>query len=161
MQTILPTLTLALFTIACQPASHVGEEEATITLPSSFSDNLVANVASPTDLAFLPDGRLLVTTQPGRLRLIANGTLQATPALDLSGKICSNSERGMLGVTADPQFTSNHRIYIYYTFNKNNSCATNSASGPVNRVSRFTLADSGVADPASEQVLVDNIPSVA
>src|SRR5437773_6761609 len=67
----------------------------------------------------------------------------------------------MPGVAVDPQFTANHRIYSYYTFNKNNSCATNSASGPVNRVSRFTLADSGVADPASEQVLVDNIPSVA
>lgn len=162
MQKNLLALSLALLAVGCEPPpTETDSTEAAITLPASFSDNLVASVASPTDLAFLPDGKLLVTTQPGRLRLIVNGALQATPALDLSAKLCSNSERGLLGVAVDPSFASNHRIYVYYTFNKNNSCATNSTSGPVNRVSRFTLADSGIADPASELVLVDNMPSVA
>jgi hypothetical protein len=53
-------------------------------LPLGFSDSLVANVAAPTALAFTPDGRMLIATQPGQLRIYANGALLATPALDLS-----------------------------------------------------------------------------
>src|SRR5262249_7074929 len=127
-------------------------------VPASFTDSLVAGVASPTDVAFLPDGRLLVTTQPGKLRLVANGALQSTPVLDLSSRLCTNSERGMLSVAVDPKFATNHFIYVYYTFNKLNSCATNSPQSPVNRVARFTLTGN-VADAGSELVLIDNIPS--
>ncbi|HEY4590959.1 MAG TPA: hypothetical protein VIJ61_01045, partial [Thermoanaerobaculia bacterium] len=50
-------------------------------LPAGFSDTLVASVASPTALAFTPDGRLLATSQTGALRVIQNGTLLATAAL--------------------------------------------------------------------------------
>src|SRR5687767_15648909 len=46
-----------------------------ITLPAGFTDELVANVGAPTALAFTPDGRLLITTQPGQLRVYQNGAL--------------------------------------------------------------------------------------
>jgi glucose/arabinose dehydrogenase/PKD repeat protein len=132
-----------------------------VTLPAGFTDTVVAAVGAPTAIAFTPDGRMLVTTQPGRLRVVAaDGTLVATPALDLSLVTCSNSERGMLGVAVDPSFASNHFIYIYYTFKNTDTCTTGSATTPVNRVSRFVL-DANTADPASELVLVDNIPSTA
>jgi hypothetical protein len=42
------------------------------TVPPGFTDELVTAVASPTALAFTPDGRLLITTQPGRLRVYQN-----------------------------------------------------------------------------------------
>ncbi len=128
-------------------------------VPADFADTLVASVASPTALAFTPDGRMLITTQPGRLRMYQNGALLATPALDLSSRLCTNSERGLLGVAVDPSFASNRFIYLYYTFNKNNTCANNTATSPVNRVSRFVLPDSNVIDAATEVVLVDNMPS--
>jgi hypothetical protein len=35
------------------------------TVPAGFTDVQVAIVASPTGIAFTPDGRLLITTQPG------------------------------------------------------------------------------------------------
>src|SRR4051794_24481409 len=98
----------------CNPAASVDTAEADLTVPPSFTDTLVATVASPTAMAFLPDGRLLVTTQPGRLRVVKNGALLSTAALDLSGRLCSNSERGLLGVAVDPQYASNHFIYVYY-----------------------------------------------
>ena len=41
-----------------------------ITLPPGFSDNLVAAVGAPTALAFTPDGRLLITSQGGDLRVV-------------------------------------------------------------------------------------------
>ncbi len=127
-------------------------------LPPNFTDTLVANVGGPTALAFTPDGRMLVTTQGGLLNVYQDSTLLGT-ALNLSSVICSNSERGLLGVAIDPNFSSNRYIYLYYTFKKSGSCPNNSSNSPVNRVSRFTLADTNTINPASEVVLVDNMPS--
>ncbi len=144
--------------------SPVGRSaRAAATLPAGYVDELVASISAPTALAFTPDGRILVTTQPGALRVIRNGALNATPALTLpSTKVCSNSERGLLGVAVDPAFAVNHRIYAFYTFNKfSNSCPTTiGAQRPVNRVSRFVLGDNDIVDPNSETVLVDNMPSL-
>src|SRR5262245_16745573 len=127
--------------------------------PAGFADALVTSVPSPTALAFTPDGRLLITTQTGQLRVYQAGALLPTPALDLAAVLCSDFERGLLGVAVDPGFASDRFIYLYYTRNKYNSCAYNTPTSPVNRVSRFVLPDSDVVDPAGEVVLVDNIPS--
>jgi len=129
-------------------------------LPSGFADELVTAIGAPTALDFTPDGRMLVTTQPGALYVVQNDALIETPALDLSAKTCSNSERGLLGVAVDPDFTTNGYVYLYYTFNKfNNTCPTNASDDPVNRVSRFVLGSSNSIDPSTETVLIDNIPS--
>jgi glucose/arabinose dehydrogenase len=124
-------------------------------VPPGFTDSLVADVSMPTALAFTPDGRMLITTQSGRLRVYASGSLLATPALDLSGRICSNSERGLLGVAVDPSFGvgTNRDVYLYYTASLGGTC--------VNRVSRFHLADTNLVAPTSEAILVDQIPSPA
>ena len=132
--------------------------ESQITLPSEFEDRAVATLGEPTALAFTPDGRLLITQKGGQLRVFKNG-LVATPALNLSSKLCTGSERGLLGVAVDPDFASNNYIYLFYTFNKSGGCPTNSATNPVNRVSRFVLSASNVA--SGETVLLDNIPSFA
>jgi glucose/arabinose dehydrogenase len=130
-------------------------------VPVGFQDSLVATVASPTALAFTPDGRLLITTQTGRLWVYRDGALLSSPALDLGPVLCSNSERGLLGVAVDPAFTTNRFVYLFYTFRKSGVCATMTASAPVNRVSRFTLADTNTINRSSELVLLDNIPSPA
>src|SRR6185436_8268208 len=68
-------------------------------------------------------------------------------------------------VAVDPSFASNHSIYLFYTHNLYGSpapCPAGTGGGtPVNRVSRFVLPDTNVIDPASETVLLDNIPSPA
>ncbi|HWI03661.1 MAG TPA: PQQ-dependent sugar dehydrogenase [Acidimicrobiales bacterium] len=120
-------------------------------VPDGFTDTLVASVGGPTGLAFTPDGRMLVTTQGGRLRIVENNALVATPALDLTGRICSNSERGLLGVAVDPEFATNRFVYLYYTHNLFGAC--------VNRVSRWILGDDNVA--SGEVILVDRIHSTA
>ncbi|MEN3312724.1 MAG: hypothetical protein V7645_2053, partial [Actinomycetota bacterium] len=119
-------------------------------LPAGFTDSLVASVPAPTALAFTPDGRLLVTSQSGTLRVVEGGTLLDTPALDFGSGICTDNERGLLGVAADPAFAANHFIYLYYTAATGSSCT--------NRVSRFVLSNSNVVDPASESILI-NSPS--
>jgi glucose/arabinose dehydrogenase len=141
------------------------QAQPSATVPPEFADTLLATVGSPTALAFTPDGRLLITTQTGRLR-IYNGSLLSTPALNFTtqwptNRLCSNSERGLLGVAVDPNFDSNNYIYLYYTYNKfNNSCPTNSATSPVNRVARFILPASNTIVTTTETVLLDNIPSL-
>ncbi len=136
-----------------------------VTLPPEFEDQLVASVGSPTALAFTPDGRLLITRQYGTLRVYRNGALVPDPALDLTSRICANGERGVLGVAVDPAFALNHYIYLYYTHKKSDSCPMNTGSTgaspdyPVNRVARFILGNDDDVDPASETVLIDNIPS--
>src|SRR5215213_1864794 len=126
-------------------------------VPSGFSDALVASVDAPTDITFTPGGRLVVTSQGGQVRLQVSGGSLVT-MLDLSGKVCADFERGLLGVTFDPTFSSFPYIYVFYTFNKSGTCADNSPSSPVNRVSRFTVSGN-IASASSELVLVDNMPS--
>jgi glucose/arabinose dehydrogenase len=130
------------------------------TLPAGFADTLVASVASPTALAFTPDGRLLITTQPGVLSVYKDGALLSPPALTIDPTtICTDIERGLLGVAVDPDFATNHFLYAYYTRRvPGRKCG---GSGSFNRVVRFTLPDSNTIDPASQVVLLDNIPSTA
>ena len=119
------------------------------TLPTGFSDELVTSLLMPTAIAFTPDGRMLVTTQPGKL-YVGIGIASPVLALDISSDTCSSSERGMLGVAVDPSFVTNHYIYLYYT-HVNGSCD--------NRVSRFVLGDTNVVDRSTETVLIDNLPT--
>lgn len=128
------------------------------TLAPGFSDDLVTAVPRPTALAFTPDGRMLVTSQTGQLRVVANGTLVAAPALDLAADICVSNERGLLGVAVDPDFATNRFIYLFWT-RKNPICNRRAEQVPVHRVSRFVLPPGNVIDPATETVLLDNILS--
>ena len=135
--------------------------QAAAALDAGFQDSAVTPVASPTALAFTPDGRMLIATQPGLLRVYVNGALLSSPALNLdaSGMLCKNSERGLLGVAIDPNFASNHFIYLYYTHktDANAQCQANVLA--YNRVSRWTLSDQNVA--SGEVILVDGIGSPA
>ena len=70
---------------------------------------------------------------------------QRSVALDLGPDVCSNSERGLLGVAVDPDFgeSGHNYVYLYYTFNEFSQCPVGNPSdpnNPVNRVSRFTMS---------------------
>jgi glucose/arabinose dehydrogenase/PKD repeat protein len=130
------------------------------TLPGDFSDTKFASSPLPTALAFTPDGRMLVTSKTGELYVYGKeGDRLANPALSLP--VCSNSERGLLGVAIDPDFATNKHFYVYYT-NRRADCPDKEPSkdsNPYNRVSRFTLNDDNTVDKPGEKVLIDGIPS--
>jgi glucose/arabinose dehydrogenase len=117
-------------------------------LPSGFVDQAVASVEGPTTVKAMPDGTVAVLTKSGDVRFIVNGTLSPTVALDLN--VCSGSEEGLLGIAADPAYTTNGYVYLYSTRNVSGTC--------VNRVSRFTKTGATIS-PASELILLDNIAS--
>ncbi|MDB5320414.1 MAG: glucose/sorbosone dehydrogenase [Phycisphaerales bacterium] len=120
------------------------------TLLTGFSETAVATgLHGPTAMAFAPDGRLFITEQSGALRIVKNNALLAAPFVSL--RVDSGGERGLLGVALDPNFASNHFIYVYYTVPGRRHTPAH------NRVSRFT--DNGdVALKRSEQILLDITP---
>jgi glucose/arabinose dehydrogenase len=155
-------LTLALCLTLLVTSVTFAASRPAATTPDDFEDTLVTDqVNDPTALAFMPDGRMLITSRFGQVRVYKSGALLPTPALNIGSKLCTNSERGLLGIAVDPQFAQNPYVYVYYTFNKSGECPTGAATNaknPVNRVSRFTI-NGDALDPASETVLIDNILS--
>lgn len=130
-------------------------------VPDGFTDSLVAAISAPTAIAFVPDGRMLVTSQSGTLRVVDTTATVLPAALTIpSNRICTNSERGLLGVAADPEFAENSFIYLYYTHRADGvTCGSRTLPMPMNRVSRFVLRDNNTVDFGSETVLIANLPS--
>lgn len=79
-------------------------------------ETVAQNLQEPWAMAFASDGRLFFTEAPGRLRVIANGTLQAQPVLDITGKN-AGFEAGLTGMDLDPNFASNGFVYAHYCTN--------------------------------------------
>ena len=90
------------------------------TVTSSAGPIRVERLASlefPWAVAALPDGRLLVTEKPGRLRIYADGKLSAAvEGVPTTAYRESKFEQGgLLDVAVDPQFAQNRRIYLSYS----------------------------------------------
>ena len=77
------------------------------------AETVASGLEHPWALAFLPDGRILVTERPGRLRIVApsgrlSEPLGGVPAVQASG------QGGLLDVAIDPAFTENRLVYLSY-----------------------------------------------
>ncbi|HXU80239.1 MAG TPA: PQQ-dependent sugar dehydrogenase, partial [Polyangia bacterium] len=119
---------------------------AAASVPSGFTDvQLASGLNNPTLMEIAPDGRIFVSEQGGKLRVIKNGALLSTPFVTVS--VSTTGERGLLGIAFDPNFATEKWVYVYYT----------SPSGPHNKVSRFMVSSSNpdVAAAGSEQTLFD------
>jgi glucose/arabinose dehydrogenase len=114
------------------------------TLPTGFAESqVVSGLVNPTAMEFAPDGRLFVCQQEGQVRVIKNGVLLSAPFMTLTTD--PSGERGLLGLAFDPNFSTDHFIYFYYTV----------ASAPLhNRVSRFTANGDSVVS-GSEVVILE------
>ena len=130
-----------------------GPPDVAEAVPSGFIDEVVTNVGTLTAVEALPDGRVVVLEQRGRLIRVddRNGAGFVTTLANFS--VCSNSERGLLGFALDPAFVTSGFVYVYRTV------ASSEPGGCHNRVSRFYMDDNGL-DLGSERVLVDRISSV-
>ena len=84
----------------------------TTLLPGFVETPVVSGLSAPTAMEFAPDGRLFVLEQSGNVKLVHNDGTTWT-ALHLN--VDSSGERGLLGIAFDPDFSSNHFVYLYYT----------------------------------------------
>lgn len=118
---------------------------------AGFTDTpVVSGLSAPTAVAFLPDGRMLVTQKAGALRLVEAGV--ATTLVTIP--VCAGSEMGLLGIAIDPAFAQNGFIYLYRTKPGPSGCG--SSVGRFNQVVRVTMAG-GAIDPDSLVELLSEI----
>jgi glucose/arabinose dehydrogenase len=83
---------------------------------AALSPRTVATgLRSPWDMAFLPDGRALITERDsGRVRMLSRShRLARTPVGRIPVRHDDNGENGLLGIAVDPQFRRNHFVYLY------------------------------------------------
>jgi glucose/arabinose dehydrogenase len=108
---------------------------------------VVSGVPSPVALANAGDGsnRLFVVDQGGFIRIVKDNQLLATPFIDLTSKVLTGGERGLLGLAFDPSYASNGFFYVFYT---------SKPSGDIT-IARYGVKtdDPDAADPDSELVL--------
>ncbi|HRP07080.1 MAG TPA: PQQ-dependent sugar dehydrogenase [Gemmatimonadales bacterium] len=111
------TIPLALLLIACaSPAQNpVLQSPTPGSTPGIVGAETVAEgLEHPWGLAFMPDGRMLVTERPGRLRIVSmDGTISAP----LSGvpTVLARGQGGLLVVAVDPDFASNQMVYVTFS----------------------------------------------
>jgi len=93
-------------------------------------------LAYPWDVAFVPDGTMLVTERPGRVRVYSSGTVGATLVRTVTiASVRSEGEAGLMGIAVDVDFASNRFVYV---------CASRQISGSwVNQVLRYSIAENG------------------
>ena len=81
----------------------------------TFKIEVIArDIETPWGLAFLPDGRLLITERPGRLRIVEKGKLLPEPVKG-TPKVWEKQDGGLLDVEIHPQYTKNGWIYLSYS----------------------------------------------
>ena len=74
---------------------------------------LTQDLEQPWGMAFLPDGRLLITERPGRLRVFANGRLERAPIGGLP-RVQASGQGGLLDICLHPNFAENRTLYFSY-----------------------------------------------
>jgi aldose sugar dehydrogenase len=103
-------LLLTFASMTAWPQVNIGEQKPEATLP--FSMTTVATFNLPWRLAFLPDGRMLITEKPGPVWVVSQQgekvRVENTPPVYFQG------QNGMMGVFLSPQYATDHNIYLTY-----------------------------------------------
>ena len=124
--------------ILCTAALNAQTESAEVETPNDYRIETVADGLNyPWSLAFLPDGRMLVTERAGSLRIIQNGELLASPVSGVP-EVFASSQGGLLDVLVDPDFSDNNLIYLSFAHGNRNANAT--------RIIRARLQDQTLED---------------
>ncbi len=74
---------------------------------------LVEGLDHPWSVAFLPDGRMLVTERPGRLRVVSKNKLDPQPVAGVP-EVVANGQGGLFDVALHPRFAENSLVYLSY-----------------------------------------------
>lgn len=137
-------VTAALLLAACDSGTGTGTPP-----PTEREVRLVevaSGLSSPVHLtAPANDTRLFVVEQPGRIRVIADGVLLPQPFLDITARVGSGGERGLLSMAFHPAYATNGTFFVNFT----------DLAGDT-RVERFRVsaADRNRADPASAELVI-------
>jgi glucose/arabinose dehydrogenase len=105
----------------------------------------VATAASPVFLTAPPgDTRQFIVERAGRVRIMQNNVLLVRPYLDISARVFTGGEGGMLSLAFDPRYASNGYVYVYYIDTSQNIV-----------IERFTVSpNANLIDPLSGLVII-------
>ena len=144
---ILSVLTSVLSCASPPPGRGAGEVENSPQSQTSFKvETIVGNLEVPWSIVWAPDGRMIFTERPGRVRVFQNGKLQSQP-LFVVPDVDTGGETGLMSVALHPQFQSNQFIYLSYGYSSN---------GDFVRVVRYRETPTGFTD---RKVIVEKLPS--
>ena len=126
---------------------------ATTTAQTPLTTELVSGgLSSPVALTNYPGqpNRLLVVQRGGRIRTINNGTIVNNDFLNITSKVLSGGERGLLGMTFHPDFENNGYFYVNYT----------ATGGGATVVERYSIdpAHPLLGDPTSGTIIYGPVP---
>ncbi|MDQ5835797.1 MAG: PQQ-dependent sugar dehydrogenase [Acidobacteriota bacterium] len=140
-----------LLLLACgspPPGRGDGETVSTADGAASFRvETVVGGLEVPWSIVFAPDGRMLFTERPGRVRVFEGGKLRAEPLATISD-VEPTGESGLMGMTLHPQFAENHLLYLAYAYS--------STGGERVRVVRFRETGGALTD---RKLIIDEIPA--
>lgn len=109
-------------------------------------ETIASNLEVPWDMVFTPDGRILFTERPGRVRVIEQGKLRVQPLMTIPD-VEATGESGLMAITLHPQFATNRWVYLAYAYN---------SGGQKVRVVRFRDTGDALVD---RTVIIENIPA--
>jgi uncharacterized repeat protein (TIGR03806 family) len=130
----------------CVPPPRAG---ASVAL-AAFGDRVFAQ---PVELVEGPGRRFYVVEQTGKVKVLPSSGRGGEPtlAIDLTGKISSGGESGLLGIAFDPKFADNGFVYLHFDENIDKKPDTPYQSV----IARFTSTDGGTTfDKATEKVVI-------
>jgi aldose sugar dehydrogenase len=98
-----------------QAPAFAGQTRAAApAIPTGYRlETVAAGLDHPWSLTWLPDGRMLVTERPGRLRLVSPGGALSAPIAGAPA-VRAQDTGGLLDVALDPAFATNHLVYLTY-----------------------------------------------
>jgi glucose/arabinose dehydrogenase len=126
--------------------AEAGAAAATVTyVPLALALQLVTQaVPNPTYLTAPPgDARLFIVDRAGRIRIVKNGAVLATPFLDISSRALADGEGGLLSMAFAPDYATSGHFFVYYT----------DYGGDIRVDRHFAAAGSDVADPSPTPVI--------
>ncbi len=142
---VLP-ITLALILMATSVWTTTSAQDDQAGFDVSFQP-VAEGFNQPTGLTHAGDGTgvLYVVEKPGTVSKLVDSQRVADPFLDITDRVGSSGyEQGLLGIAFPPDYTDSHIFYVYYTNHRGYTV-----------LSRFTVADNDIADPNSEQVILE------
>ncbi|MFM9860051.1 PQQ-dependent sugar dehydrogenase [Pseudoxanthobacter sp. M-2] len=116
-------------------------------------ERLAGPLEHPWSVAVLPDGAMLVTERPGRLRLIVDGELQSEPVSGVPD-VRAGGQGGLLDVVLDPDFAGNRMIYLAFSEAGEGGAGTAVARGRLTR-------DGATARLDDVEVIFQQVPKVS
>ena len=141
---------LNLFCLACShppPGRGAGEVETSAQTQSAFKvETVIPNLEVVWSIVWTPDGRMIFTERPGRVRVFENGKLRPQP-LFVVPDVEPRGESGLMSLALHPRFASNHFLYLSYAYN---------SGGTQVRVVRYRETPNGLTD---RKVILENIPA--